>query len=218
MASEKAKELWESGIWLNEAWKAFAPAQLATQFEDSQGFFQAFNEGPIPNDMTGLGRKAFNAISRSQKRQVLEKAMKEAVLVQLFNNDLIATGYREFPSPSRNAIAIESGKFEFDEPDWSNQSLSAQGLKYGRIKVSRPLQSPRSSAKEKCQITVIDKTIDTLKLSNPAFCTQLRKKSSQEVRDLLGFTHTQGNGLSDKNIERAILRKCGPKRIGSKLF
>jgi hypothetical protein len=123
MASNTAKILWESGIWLSEAWEAFAPAELLAQFEESQGFYKAFTGGPVPKDLAGIGQKASDAIFKMQKRQQLEKEMKEAVLIKLFNNDLIATGYREFPSSGRYPITIDADKFEFDDPIWANQSL-----------------------------------------------------------------------------------------------
>ena len=214
MASKKAKELWESGIWLSDAWKTFAPVDLVVQFKESRSLLQAFTDGPTPKDLAGIGRKASDAFAQSQKRQILERKMKEAVLLQLFNGDLIATAYRESPSPSRYAIAIDSDKFDFDDPDWDNQSHSAQGFRYGRIKVSRPLPK-RQAAKGKNHISAIDHAIAELAIIHANFCTQARKTSCQYVRDFLGVTHTPGDGLSDKSIEKAVLRKCGSKRIAS---
>ena len=216
MASKKAKELWESGVWLNEAWKAFAPIEHVAQFEASKGPLEAFNEGPIPKVWAGLGQKASAAISAYREREILKKEMKEGVLLQLFNGGLIATGYREFPSPGRYAIAIDSDKFEFDDPDWDNQSLNSQGFRYGRIKVSRPVNPQERATNANGRISSIDKAIDQLILSDANFCRDVRKVSCQKVRDYLAVPETPGNGLSDKNIERAIHRKCGSKRIGSK--
>ena len=216
MASKKAKELWESGIWLSDAWKAFAPDELVAQFEGSQGPLEAFNEGPIPKVWAAFGQKASAAISAYREREILEKEMKEAILLQLFNGDLIATGYREFPSPGRYAIAIDSDKFEFDDPDWDKQSHSAQGFRYGRIKVTKPVYPQERAANAKGGISAIDTAIDHLILSDATFCTAPRKVSSQKVRDYLGIPESPGNGLSNKNLERAIHRKCGPKRIALK--
>lgn len=216
MASKKAKELWESGLWLNEAWKAFAPIELVVQFEASQGPLEAFNEGPIPKAWAAFGQKASAAFSAYREREILEKEMKECVLVKLFNGDLIATGYRESPSPSRYPIAIERDQFEIDDPDWDNQSHTAGGYRYGRIKISRLLPPLERAASAQGLISAIDKAIDQLILSDATFCTHTRKVSSQKVRDYLGIPESLGNGLSDKNIERAILRKCGSKRIASK--
>lgn len=216
MASKKAKELWESGIWLSDAWKAFAPDELVAQFEGSQGFVQALADSPAFNDTPGFLRNMANALSKSQQQQSLEKEMKEAILLHLFNGDLIATGYREFPSPSRYAIAIDSDKFEFDDPDWDKQSHIAQGFRYDRIKVTRPVYPKECAGIAKGRISEIDKAIDELILSDATFCTDARKVSSQKVRDRLGVPESPGNGLSNKNLERAIHRKCGPKRIAFK--
>ena len=212
MASDRAKELWENGVELRNAWLAFAPPGLRAQFEQLSSFVEGLGKvGPDEfraSPMMAIGK----ALTSASERSKLERQMKEAVLTDLYNEDLLASAYREFPSRSQSPVIIDHEKFNLNDPDWNGEAYEADGIRYFRVRVSRPMNSNESKP-GKGSRPLIDDTIDRLCKSNPNFCQLPRKIACEQILQSIGMQRIRGNGLSDKNLEKAILRKCGSKAI-----
>ena len=213
MPSKHAKLLWEQGIRLNQAWLDYAPPNLAIEVAQTPGFAAAIEQSPLPNEIMEFGKSLTRALASGQRRTELEGEIKEWLLTELFNSELIATGYREAPSISQSPVLIDPDKFDDPELDWRRETLTAHGIRYGRIKITSPIITQNLYLKATGPISVIEAAIEKLKSSDPQFSKGSRKVDCQKVRNYLQANHDAGNGLSDINISKAIVRICGSKRI-----
>lgn len=213
MASKYARLLWEQGISLNQALLDFAPPNLANKVAETPRFLEAIAQSPLSKDVMELGKSLTRALGSSQRRAELEGEIKEWLLTELFNGELIATGYREAPSISQSPVVIDPDKFDDPELDWRRETLTAHGIRYGRIKITSPKITQNPYLKATGSISVIDAAIEKLKSSDPQFSKGSRKLDCQKVRNYLQANHDAGYGLSDINISKAIVRICGSKRI-----
>lgn len=213
MPSKRARQIWDLGIPLSRAWLEFAPSELRSEFENLPGFVQSLGEKSrieTPMDFLSAVR---NSLSGAHRRGQMEIDLKNQLLIELFNGQFTATGYRIAPSRSQAPVVIDPDKFEDDDPEWSADSLVAQGVTYHRIRITDPAEYLSSSSPRNGSIEAIEAAIDQLISRNPSFCEMKRKIACQEIRDFLSAKQIAGNGLSDKNLSKAIVRKCGPKRI-----
>lgn len=215
LASNRAREAWKNGIGLSDAWLRFAPRDLASEYERAPGFFESLDLNSKPDSGWEILKSFSDGLSKSQYRTELEKAIKEHLLDELFNDELIATGYRELPSPGQSPVVINPARFENDDPDWFEGTLEAHGFRYGRIRITDPalMKSGLNSEPKDGSISAIDNAIAQLLKTNPQFSDLPRKTSCELVRKFLGAAYRPGNGLSDQNISKAIVRLCKPKRI-----
>lgn len=215
MASKFAQKCWEIGIALNEAWEQFAPTALREKYRNLQNFDNALAEGFDPE----LPKSALSAFHRATQllieKQRAEAELKDILLTRLFNDDLIAVGYREYPSISQSPVRIDPDKFNNDDPNWRKETFAVHGIRYGRIRICDPrdLENLRDQRKRKGSIKAIDFAIDELRSIDPEFCEIPRKQACQRVRTFLRKEQKPGNGLSDQNISKALVRKCGQKGI-----
>lgn len=215
MASKKAKEIWNLGVPICDAWLRFAPAGMAAEYEQTPGLIEALQFNPEPKSKWDFLAPLSVGIAKSQAKQKLESEMREHLLCELFNGQLIATGYREFPSRSQSQVVIDPVKFDHDDPDWQRETLTAHGIRYGQIRVTNPSVIPiLSGAKERISsLSAIEDAIAKLALAKPDFATLPRKTACDMVRNTIGANYNSGNGLSNQHISKAIVRLCGSKRI-----
>lgn len=213
MPSNRARELWISGIPLSRAWLEFAPLELRSGFENLPGFIQSLSANSQPETAMDFLSAVTNSLSDAQRRGQMEIDLKSQLLTELFNGQFMATGYRIAPSRSPAPVVIDPDKFEYDNPDWSADGLTAHGVTYRRIRVTNPAECLSAPPPRNGSIEVIEAAIDQLISRNPSFSEMKRKIACQEIRDFLGTKQISGNGLSDQNLSKVIVRKCGPKRI-----
>lgn len=214
MASSSARRFWDTGVWLSEAWIAFADETSKSKLEESPDFLTALNQFAENDKSTNFSRwvKALSAgTDASRQKCELADAMKENLLDALFNSQLVATGFREFPSPSSNVVRIDADHFDDGIPDWDNSKLLANGRKWGRVKISLPSicieRTPKGSR------AAILQAIRELSLGGLNFRSLTRKVGAQAIRDKLGRKEEIGNGLSDVNLAKLIVEECGKKGI-----
>ena len=214
MASSLARKFWDTGVWLSEAWIAFADEASRIKLEGSPDFLTGLNQFAANQETTSVGGlfKAFSAgAEASRQRRELADAMKENLLDALFNSQLVATGFREFPSPSSNVVRIDADHFDDGSLDWDKSKLSADGRKWGRIKISSPSicieQTPKGSR------AAIRQAIRELSFGGLNFNSITRKVGAQAIRDKLSLKEERGNGLSDVNLAKLIVEECGKRGI-----
>lgn len=213
MPSKRARELWNSGIPLSRAWLEFAPPELRSEFENLPGFVQSLGAKSQAETAMDFLSAVTNSLSCAHRRGQMEIDLKSQLLTELFNGQFTATGYRIAPSRSQAPVVIDPDKFEYDDPDWRVDSLAAQGVTYCRIRVTDPAKFKPAMARYNGSLDAIETAINQLMAENPGFCDLERKVACQEIREFLGVNQIAGNGLSDKNLSKAIVVKCGPKRI-----
>lgn len=213
MPSKRAREIWDLGIPLSRAWLEFAPSESRSEFENLPGFVQSLGEKSqveTPMDFLSAVRES---LSDAHRRGQMEIDLKSQLLIELYNGQFTATGYRLAPSRSQAPVVIDPDKFEYANPDWSADSLVAQGVTYRRIRITDPAECLSAPSPRNGSIEAIEAAIDQLISRNPSFCEMKRKVACQEIRNFLGVKQIAGNGLSDKNLSKAIVCRCGPKRI-----
>ncbi|MBY0344658.1 MAG: hypothetical protein K2Q29_12455 [Sphingomonadales bacterium] len=216
MPSSRARELWSSGIPLSRAWLEFAPAELRSEFDCSPALLQSLDEIPRAASERGIGTAMTDIARNYHRRMQLEVDLKEHLLTELFNRQLLATGYRLAPSRSQAPVLIDPERFDYAEPDWRDETFEAEGITYSRIRVTDPSNCQPTPVKDKGSREAIDAAIHHLKCVNPGFCKLKRKIACEEIRKFLGEEENAGNGLSFQNLSKAIVAKCGPKRISRK--
>lgn len=215
MASKYAKECWENGTRLCAAWRDFAPAELKEAITELPGILEASLEKLEEGRLASL-LPAFNAgNSVFLERDRLEREMRDQLLTAIYNEDLIAVGYREAPSRSQSPIMIDPEHFNFHDPDWKTETLEVHGIRYGQIRIFDPYQAPPiARAKDlRGSKPAIEEAIDQLIKMDPQFGNSARKIDCQKIRDYLGIAERKGNGLSDQNLSKAIVRKLGKRGI-----
>lgn len=217
MGSKRAKEIWQLGVPLSRAWLKFAPIELRSEFEKLPEFLNAIAQIPVGEGAQGFFQHLAKSVNETSARMQLERQIKDVVLTDLFNGELLAAAYREWPSRSQSPVVIEPAKFENDDPDWNSETLSVHGIRYGRIRICDPAKLRPAPSRPKGSITVINDAIDHLMRANPAFCELPRKTACAQIREFLNEDEISGSGLSDQNLGKAIVRKCGPKRISPNL-
>ena len=213
MGSKRARDLWASGVPLARAWLKLAPTNMRSEFEVLPAMLHAIGQAIEPSEGHGIAERFNTLAANNAARSRLEKAMKDEVLTDLFNGELVATAYREAPSRSQAPVAIDPEVFDNHDPDWEAETLIAHGIRYGRIRISAPSDPARASVRAKGSVDAIDRAIDQLMIEKANFGQLPRKAACQEIREFLGSNHIAGNGLSDQNLAKAIVRKCGPRRI-----
>ncbi len=213
MPSKRAREFWNSGIPLSCAWLELAPSQLRSEFENLPGFVGSLSATPQPETPMDFLSAFTNSLGNAHRRGQMEIDLKKQLLADLFSGQRVATGYRVAPSRSQAPVLIDPEKFERNDPDWSADAFVAQGVTYCRIRVTDPANSLSAPARRNGSLNAIETAIDQLIAGNPGFCELKRKVACQEIRQVLGVKQFAGNGLSDQNLGKAIVRKCGPKRI-----
>lgn len=92
MPSIRARELWNSGIPLSRAWLEFAPPELRSEFENLPGFAQPFAETPKPKIPMEFVSVITNSLSNAHRRGQMEIDLKERLLTDLFNGQMVAIG------------------------------------------------------------------------------------------------------------------------------
>lgn len=215
MGSKRAKEIWLLGVPLSRAWLEFAPIKLRLEFEKLPEFLNAIAQIPVSEGAEGLFQHLAKSVKDNSARLQLERQIKDVVLTDLFNGELLAAAYREWPSRSQSPVVIDPVKFDNDDPDWNSETIEVHGIRYGQIRICHPAKLRPIQVPPKGSISAIDYAIDRLIHANPDFCQLPRKIACARIRDLIGVKEISGNGLSDKNLGKAIVRKCGLKRISA---
>lgn len=128
---------------------------------------------------------------------------------------MLATGYRISPSRNQAPVLIGPEKFECNDPDWNGTTFEFEKIIYSRIRISKPEICAVKPQNAKGSVKSINAAIDHLRQENPEFCNLPRKSACEQIRQFLGAIEVSGNGLSNQNLAKAIVRKCGPKRISS---
>lgn len=213
MPSDRARQLWNSGIPLNRAWVEFAPEDLRSQFEETPGIWQSLDAVTKTRIRKGSVSALSGAAQSFHRRCQLEIEMKEHLLTELFNQQLLATAYRIFPSRSQAPVLIRANYFEFDDPTWSADTFHFEDITYSRVRITKSTILKPVAKLPGGSGAAIDEAIDRLISENPGFCELPRKAACEQIRTLIGEKPRSGNGLSDPHLSKAIVRKCGKRRI-----
>lgn len=222
MVSNRSRALWQNGIPLNEAWRIFAEPGELKRF-DQPIDYKAIRSGVAgdksnPSIISGVFQTISSIVAANGQKRGLEEGLKEELLDSLFNGDLIATAYRERPSTSASPIVLTAGDFEYADADWENARLFVNGKTYGRVRIIDEYQVgeselPKPRRGRPGSRAAIDATIDALIDRGIDLCASHRSYACKLIRDEIGVTEIPGNGLSDINLSKRIVVKCGIKAI-----
>ena len=214
MASARARQLWELGVPLADAWRAFAneasrqklqaiPAALAVMADHA-------SQGGEDRWRVLLG--SLNAgVAASVQQGELEQHLKEELLTDVLNEQLVALGYRQSPSIGTAPVLIDAAHFEIGEADWRSSRFEANGLIWNRVRVSHPARS--AVARKPSSADFIRKVISDFHNADANFCKRPRKSQIHLILGKIGVEPVSGNGLSASNIEKLIVEICGKRAI-----
>lgn len=221
MASTRSRQLWHHGTPLADAWRQFADATDREKLDGYPGFLNSLSSKFGELAKTGLSAEFASSIPNvsaewTEQNQLMQR-LKDDLLDLAFNGQLTVTGYRELPSTSAAPVEIAPADFDYAEADWENSKIIANGKTYGRVRVTDeaalpPTQLPTRRTGRQGSVQAIRNAVDKL-ASEPGFCELHRAEACQKVREALGVQHSTGNGLSDINLSKYIVRKCGSNSI-----
>lgn len=218
MAKRTNRQLWEMGIPLGEAWLKFANDDARERLINQPGWLQTLeNAVGHVSGLSGLASVVNDAFQTNAEKRRIELEMQEDLLDRLFDGELMALGFRIFPSRSAAPVAIDASFFEFLAIGWADNSAAFEGKRYAQIRiierdadfdVSAPLIGRPSSG------GVILAAIDELMADQEmSFCSLPRKIACAKIRHKISHQEISGNGLSDKNLSKYILQKCQRRQI-----
>lgn len=220
MKLRRSTQIWNAGLPLDAAWHRFADPELRNSFEQMPGGMETVNsaiEGleklpPVAMIGTFFGAVS-SGVQQRQQRDNLILEMQSELLTDLFNSQLIATGYRP---GGRDPLQIDPDLFDDPEIDWNKSALRSRGQEYLDIRITDPTDIPPVTSernRDRGSRAAILAAIDQVALRIPDFCKMNRSEAAQLVRGEIGIEYYSGNGLSDQNIIKLIVAKCGSKRI-----
>jgi hypothetical protein len=216
MAILSNRQLWEMGERLNDAWLEFASEGAKGRISELPTFVDAVR-ATDHKTLAEFAKGISAGVSAKLAREKAEAQLREALLVELFNDELHAYAYRVAPTRSRSPVRIAAELFNLHDPDWQKESLSARGMEYGEIRIVDPARIARSqlpSAGRKGSADAIRKAIADLQREGVDLCGP-RKQACQLVRNKLGYENIKGSGLSDPNLAKYILEICNKRSIGN---
>lgn len=217
MAKNRITEIWNQAIELNDAWREFASTRAQKEFANMPtGFDEMKNRLGTNPDIPKLFEAGQAFLTASAKRSKAIEQLKQLLLDELFNSNLLAVGYRQKPSESRGPVQIDPIFFEYPDIDWEGNCAEFNGKRFRAIRIFNPqilrgyqkLKTGRPSSGP-----VISAAIGQLVKINPDFCNLPRSIACEEIRKSIGKQSKPGNGLSDKNLEKYIIANCGVRRI-----
>lgn len=216
MIKNRLKEIWETAVPLADAWYDFAPNDMQLSLDGMPNFSQKLETGQKPKGLLDVATIIGNACSASTARNKFINTMRENLLDDLFNSGFSALGYRHIPSKSRGPVKIDPIFFEYPNIDWDSNYAEFDGKAYRAIRIFDPrdlsdnqkLKTGRPSSG-----AAINAAIKSLALENPDFCNQSRKIACDQIRQYIDKPAISGNGLSDKNLEKYIIKNCGCRQI-----
>jgi hypothetical protein len=213
MQADMRQKVWEMAVPLADAWLNFATPEMRAKFDGIEGPIETFTHTAQSSPDSGFWNAVSAGFAAKSGRDALIREMREHLLEELFNSEIIAIGFRLYPSKSPRPVAIDANFFEGSKINWSDSTAQWLGKVYINVRAISPhdpdlFQYEQAS---KGSVDAIDRAITELRLSNPGFCDLPRKSSCQLVRERIGISAIDGDGLSDQNIAKRVLRQC-PKR------
>jgi hypothetical protein len=216
MAILSNRQLWEMGERLSDAWLEFASEDAKSKFSELPTFVDAVRV----TDHKDLGEFAKGISAGWNAKLARDKAeaeLREALLTDLFNDQLHAYAYRVAPTRSRSPVRIAAELFDLHDPDWQRESLLARGIEYVEIRIIDPARIgsrllPRTGRKGSAD--AIRNAIAVLQAEGVDLCGP-RKLACDAIRRKIGGSHEKGAGLTDTNLAKYIVEICGKRSIGN---
>jgi hypothetical protein len=221
MAEKRSTALWRAAVPLNQAWLKLAPDEQREAHLALPGTKGAVNDPANYPENSGFWGRLVSAAGAASQAYLEETASASALRADLVRRisegEFELLGFRTDPTRSRSPVVISELNFGKYPLDWKSESLDIRDERYIDLRVSRGALRVTGIKRGRPGSTdAILAAIDTLRLRpNSNFCKLPRAQACEHVRTLIserGIDTSQlGNGLSDKNISKLILRQC-PKR------
>ena len=220
MSSKRALALWESGVPLSKAWLDLSPESARSEYHASTqpDISPAEIATKTPWAIIGVATHFVGAISKaiSAERDIRE-TLREAILDALWEERLIATAYRIAPSKSAAPVMLDADIIEDADVHWEDDGISIREIVYHEVRITNPhaiiLPKAIATRQGRPRNHIIESAIEALVESGVKFGELPRAIACELIRNKLGRPQNPGSGLSDKNLEKYILAKCGKKRL-----
>jgi hypothetical protein len=223
MPEKRSTRLWRMATPLKLAWLEFAPAEDRAAYEALPSATAAIAAEPRQPDQGWLeliGSALVTGHSAGMKRRSAESKLRDDLARRVDACELEALGYRLEPTRSGAPVTISNPNFAKYPPNWDSESIEIRDEVYVDIRIINSSIRTASVAKRgpKGSADKIREAINRLcEIPDLDFCDIPRKKAIQKVIELLESdgikTNRQGVGLSDKNIAKLIVKKCGKREL-----
>ena len=219
MAILSNRQLWEMGVPLDSAWLEFASDDVKRRHSELPTLAKFNEQAKAANVQSGseILNLYSSGMQQWQERLQFENELREALLVELFNDQLHAFAYRLAPSRSRSPVRIAAELFDLHDPAWQSESLSARGMEYAEIRIVDPASIAKpllTRTGRKGSAVAIRNAIAVLQAEGVDLCGP-RKLACDAIRRKIGGSHEKGAGLTDTNLAKYIVEICGKRSIGN---
>ncbi len=214
MAILSNRQLWEMGERLSDAWLEYASEDAKGRFSELPTFVDVVRVADH-KDLGEFAKGISAGWNAKLARDKAEAELREALLTDLFNDQLHAYAYRVAPTRSRSPVRIAADVFHMHDPDWQRESLSARGIEYSEIRIVDPARIATRllrRAGRKGSADAIRKAIADLQSEGVDLCGP-RKQACELIIKKLGVVNVKGSGLSDGNLAKYILEICSRRSI-----
>jgi hypothetical protein len=217
MARNRNLKLFENAVPLAGAWVKFAPAERQLELERTSGFGRTLAKQPVADNMEGLMGGLRTSFLSWQARQKLIAEMRDWLLDELFNNQLIALGVRKLPTKGYSPVVIDPDYFDDAEIDWDYSTVKWHSLHYVDVRVADQRDVAKHSNSRRGSIDQIDRAIRELRAANRKFGKLIKKEAHAQIYEKLGQKYERGNGLSPQNLSKRINAICGKRSISKNI-
>jgi hypothetical protein len=224
MAEKRSTRLWRMATPLKRAWLEFAATGDRAAYEALPSATTAIAAESRSPDLGWLGRIG-SAIatghSAGMKKRSAESKLRDELVRRIDAGELEALGYRREPTRSGAPVTIDNPDFTKYPPDWEKESIEIRDEVYVDVRIIHSSIRAASVAKRGPKKGSADKIREAINrlCENPElkFCDMSRGEATQKVIELLKAdginTDRQGVGLSDGNIAKLIVKRCGKREL-----
>ena len=226
MTEKRSTDIWNRAPRLDEAWRKFASEAEREALDNWPDGREVARRSPEQSDgrwaVAGLLIGALSEFAKAYvDRNTLVFQLRADLARRITQGEFELLGFRTSPARSRYPICVPHPDLAEYPPDWTRGIVEIRGETYAELRVAPAIW--RQTGIKRGRPGSADRilaAIDKLRTeASSDFCDIDRKVASERVRKLLRSEGVdiskKGIGLTNKNIEKLIVQRCGKRRISN---